>query len=1506
MKFSKRIMAWVITFIMLFSLTGGFPAETWAAADKSVTVYFTLSEDGQFVTGNDPDATLMARVPVEVEYFDLADYGLEDYYRYEAADSEDGGEYIGTEVVKQPTLLHLYIRMIEQYYLGNGEKLEVGGKALTLTGSSTSMYMKQFWGHDENLMYYVNHRYPLMREGWGATADYILLEEGMEIDVAMFTDWSFHHNGGFAQLSPSVKTVKTDEKFTLKMTGTGTFAGAATKPMAGEEIVYARAEDTFGGNSNGDWEFIEDAETDADGNVTLSFSKPGTYYISSTVEYQSYVSDSGMPCVAPPIAVITVESDAAEKPEDTDGTENLTVLSGMKFTAGTAAGAEVFTMTPEFDAATTEYTLYVPDSAKTIAVTATESPEAAGTEAETVISAEYKGTDGSSCSTQKAAGSAMNLPRLIAAGGGDTALKIKAKCGLSSQEYNVTVKRVPSLASLGITDSEGSNIALDTVFDGRKTDYTAVVPGGTEFITLNTAAAYDGYTVKTSAGTGSTHKISLSGSDAEKITVEVTGGNGVKNTYTITVSKRQWLTAEFVNLAEGTVVHVLDENNHDVLKTKVSGTDRVTAANIMDGKKYTYRLTNNGFKGKTGTIELNGRSVTVDGTLEAVNANTSINNQIQSVWPDFRGNKDNNAVTDAKTPTVASEATLMWAAQNEGGWTGAPSSPILVDGDVVFTTNNEILKLDSVTGEVKQRGKMVTKSVFNITPPTYADGMIFVALAGGRIQAFDAATLESLWVYKDALSGQPNSPITYHNGYIYTGFWNNDDKDANFVCLRAEDEDRDNAEEVKVATWTYNHKGGFYWAGAHASDTAVVVGSENGSEDNDAKTGVLYSFDPATGSVLDKIEGINGDIRSTIVYDNATGRYCFSGEAGTFYTVKLNSDGTFNRETLTELQLQATDTTAGSAGNSSSTPVVYNGRAYVGVSGKSSLGSYSGHNITVIDLEQNQIAYAVETRGYPQTSGLLTTAYESEDGYNYIYFIENVTPGIIRVLKDKPGQTEAILNTEENGGIVGEAKHNTYADTLFTPRGEQAEYCVASPVADEYGTIYFKNDSSHIMALGSKITELVITKMPDKTNYQLGEIFDPTGMVVTAKYANGMEREVTQYVKYSVEPLTSGDLEIEVSFEHVMYNDKAKKIDPPTAYIAIECIDEVQKSESEVVMELIDAIPETAETDDEWAAKESAVTAARTAFDALGYDVQKYITNKDVLVVAETAIAERKLQQGESAPEVKVVKEAYNSLKISWTANINADGYEVYRSTDPAQLGSRVKTIADPATLQFTNGVTTGTEYYYTVRPYITVEGAPAGSVYREPVSGKAELNKVKGVKATVQGYAAVQLKWNKVDGANGYEIWRSTSKNKGYKKIKTVKRGTVLTFKNTGLKTGTKYFYKIKAYRGSAVSAFSGIVNATPKLAAVKGFKAVAGKNKVTVSWKKVNGANGYVVYRAAKKNGAYKAVKTVKKGVTVKFVNKGLKKGKVFFYKVRPYRMVNGKKVFGNYTVVKKVKVK
>ncbi len=77
------------------------------------------------------------------------------------------------------------------------------------------------------------------------------------------------------------------------------------------------------------------------------------------------------------------------------------------------------------------------------------------------------------------------------------------------------------------------------------------------------------------------------------------------------------------------------------------------------------------------------------------------------------------------------------------------------------------------SGEILIDKPMDHNSSFAINPPTYANGMIFVGLSDGTIQAFDANTLNSLWIYRDSIGGQPNSSIVYHDGYIYTGFTSN-------------------------------------------------------------------------------------------------------------------------------------------------------------------------------------------------------------------------------------------------------------------------------------------------------------------------------------------------------------------------------------------------------------------------------------------------------------------------------------------------------------------------------------------------------------------------------------------------------------------------------------------------------------------------------------------------------------------------------------------------------------
>lgn len=77
----------------------------------------------------------------------------------------------------------------------------------------------------------------------------------------------------------------------------------------------------------------------------------------------------------------------------------------------------------------------------------------------------------------------------------------------------------------------------------------------------------------------------------------------------------------------------------------------------------------------------------------------------------------------------------------------------------------------------------------------------------------------------------------------------------------------------------------------------------------------------------------------------------------------------------------------------------------------------------------------------------------------------------------------------------------------------------------------------------------------------------------------------------------------------------------------------------------------------------------------------------------------------------------------------------------------------------------------------------------------------------------------------------------------------------------------------------------------------------KVTLKWKKISDAAGYVVYMKTN-SGKFKAVKTVKKAKTVKAVI-SLKKGNKYSFKIRAYKLDEETNVFGAYSKIKKVKM-
>lgn len=76
------------------------------------------------------------------------------------------------------------------------------------------------------------------------------------------------------------------------------------------------------------------------------------------------------------------------------------------------------------------------------------------------------------------------------------------------------------------------------------------------------------------------------------------------------------------------------------------------------------------------------------------------------------------------------------------------------------------------------------------------------------------------------------------------------------------------------------------------------------------------------------------------------------------------------------------------------------------------------------------------------------------------------------------------------------------------------------------------------------------------------------------------------------------------------------------------------------------------------------------------------------------------------------------------------------------------------------------------------------------------------------------------------------------------------------------------------------------------------ASATSIKNTWKRVKGADGYEVYRSAKQKGKYKKVKTIKSGKTLSWTNKKLKKNKIYYYKVRAYDKVKGKKKYSKFS--------
>ena len=73
---------------------------------------------------------------------------------------------------------------------------------------------------------------------------------------------------------------------------------------------------------------------------------------------------------------------------------------------------------------------------------------------------------------------------------------------------------------------------------------------------------------------------------------------------------------------------------------------------------------------------------------------------------------------------------------------------------------------------------------------------------------------------------------------------------------------------------------------------------------------------------------------------------------------------------------------------------------------------------------------------------------------------------------------------------------------------------------------------------------------------------------------------------------------------------------------------------------------------------------------------------------------------------------------------------------------------------------------------------------------------------------------------------------------------------------------------------------------------------SKLRISWDIMDDADGYVVYRASSENGKYKKTYSTDNAKKCWYINTNRKAGQVWWYKVRGYQIIDGKKVFSKYS--------
>ena len=258
----------------------------------------------------------------------------------------------------------------------------------------------------------------------------------------------------------------------------------------------------------------------------------------------------------------------------------------------------------------------------------------------------------------------------------------------------------------------------------------------------------------------------------------------------------------------------------------------------------------------------------------------------------------------------------------------------------------------------------------------------------------------------------------------------------------------------------------------------------------------------------------------------------------------------------------------------------------------------------------------------------------------------------------------------------------------------------------------------------------------------------------------------------------------------------------------------------------------------------------------------------------------------------------YVSLK--WNKDANADGYIVEYLSGNKFVKLVDKTSGLAVSYKVT-GLEAGTLYKFRVRSYVNENGKRVYGEYSDVLNVRTLPKAMSNLKLGARTDNSISLKWDKNETANGAVV--EMYKNGQWVVVATKTSNTAVSHKITGLDASTAYKFRVRAYindeGGRIYSVYNTTLNEATAPAAVKNFRStITAKTAIRFDWDKNTTADGYSFEMI--KNSKWTTVATIEDGTATNYSQLKLNPGTAYRFRIRAYKVVNGKKIFSGYSYV------